>query len=196
MKTKYDNVFYIQDKQNADMLHLINQAYLLLFERTSPVITPRSQEISQDNLEQITLSQPASCNFQSPRDTVLTESQLRVKETPIITPSSEKISEHNLEQISLSQPETCNLQSPTDTVLTPTQFKSKQLKFKFQVIRFMHHDRRNLDSQKFTFEELKNSEDLKNYTEYEIHLLIKHSKEFHEDNQGNVVYVKQETESD
>ena len=76
MKTKYDNVFYIQDKQNADMLRLINQAYLLLFERTSPVITPRSQEISEDNLEQITLSQPESCNLQSPKDTVLTQSQL------------------------------------------------------------------------------------------------------------------------
>ena len=76
MKTKYNNVFYIEDKQNADMLHLINQAYLLLFERTSPVITPRSQEISQDNLEEITLSQPASCNLQSPKDTVLTQSQL------------------------------------------------------------------------------------------------------------------------
>ena len=75
MKTKYDNVFYIQDKQNADMLSLINQAYLLLFEITSPVITPRSQEISQDNLEQVTLSQPASCNLQSPKDTVLTQSQ-------------------------------------------------------------------------------------------------------------------------
>ena len=160
------------------------------------VITPTSQEISQDNLEQITLSQPASCNFQSPRDTVLSESQLRVKETPTITPSSEKISQDNLEQISLSQPETCNLQSPTDTVLTPTQFKSKQLKFKLQVIRFMYHDRRNLDSQKFTFEELKNSKALESYTEYEIHLLIKHSKEFHEDNQGNVLYVKEETESD
>ena len=68
-------MFYIQDKQNADMLHLINQAYMLLFERTSLVITPRSQEISQDNLEQITLSQPASCNLQSPKDTVLTQSQ-------------------------------------------------------------------------------------------------------------------------
>ena len=75
MKTKYDNVFYIQDKQNADMLQLINQAYLLLFERTSPVIAPRSQEISEDNLEQITLSQPESCNLQSPKDTVLTQSQ-------------------------------------------------------------------------------------------------------------------------
>ena len=63
MKTKYVNVFCIQDKQNADMLHLINQAYLLLFERTSPVIIPRSQEICQDNLEQITLSQLASCNL-------------------------------------------------------------------------------------------------------------------------------------
>ena len=68
-------MFYIQDKQNADMLHLINQAYLLLFERTSPVIAPRSQEISEDNLEQITLSQPESCNLQSPKDTVLTQSQ-------------------------------------------------------------------------------------------------------------------------
>ena len=160
------------------------------------VITPTSQEISQDNLEQITLSQPASCNFQSPRDTVLTESQLRVKETPIITPSSEKISEHNLEQISLSQPETCNLQSPTDTVLTPRQLRFQQPKFKLQVIRFMYNDKQNLDSQKFTFQELKNSEYLQNYTEYEIHFFIKHSKEFHKDNQGNVLYVKEETESD
>ena len=150
-------MFDIEDKENGDKLHLINQAYLWLFERSapispsSPIITPPSQEISQDNVEQITLSQSAACNLQSPRDTVLTASQLRVKETPIITPSSQKISQDNLEQISLSQPETCNLQSPTDTVLTPTQFKSKQLKFKFQVIRFMHHDRQNLDSQKFTF---------------------------------------------
>ena len=60
----------------------------------------------------------------------------------------------------------------------------------------MYHDRRNLDSQKFTFEELKNSKALKSYTEYEIHLLIKHSKEFHEDYHGNVVYVKEETKSD
>ena len=88
------------------------------------------------------------------------------------------------------------LQSPTDTVLTPRQLQLQQPKFKFQVIRFMYHERRNLDSQKFTFEELKNSKALKSYTEYEINLLIKHSKEFHEDNQGNIVYVKEESESD
>ena len=60
----------------------------------------------------------------------------------------------------------------------------------------MQYDRQNLHSQKFTFEELKNSEYLKNYTEDHIHFFIKHSKEYHEDNQGNVVYVKEETKSD
>ena len=48
-------MFYIQDKQNTNILHLINQAYLLLFERTSPVIKPTSQEISEDNMEQMIL---------------------------------------------------------------------------------------------------------------------------------------------
>ena len=32
--------------------------------------------------------------------------------------------------------------------------------------------------------------------EDEIHFFIKHSKAFYEDHQGNVFYVKQETESD
>ena len=45
VKTKYDNVFHIQDKINSVMLHLINQVYLLLFERTLPLITPKSQDI-------------------------------------------------------------------------------------------------------------------------------------------------------
>ena len=65
LEKKYNNMFDIEDKENCDKLHLINQAYLLLFERTSPVITPTSQEISQDNLEQITISQPAIFNRQS-----------------------------------------------------------------------------------------------------------------------------------
>ena len=60
----------------------------------------------------------------------------------------------------------------------------------------MHHDRRNLDSHKFTFEELKNSKYLQKYTEDEIHFFIKHSKVFYDDDQGNVFYVQQETESD
>ena len=78
---KYNNVFHIQDKPNAD---LINQAYLLLFERSapvspsSPIITLPSQEISQDDPEQITISQPATCNLQS-----LTVTQLQVKQTKI-----------------------------------------------------------------------------------------------------------------
>ena len=84
-------------------------------------------------------------------------------------------------------------QSQTDTVLTPRQLQFQQPKFKFQVIRFMHHDRRNLDSQKFTFEQLKNSNYLQEYTEDEIHYFIKHSKSFNEDNEGNVVYVKNKT---
>ena len=64
-------MFDIEDKENGDKLHLINQAYLLLFERSapvspsSPIITPPSQEISQDDLEQITLSQSAISNRQS-----------------------------------------------------------------------------------------------------------------------------------
>ena len=62
-------MFDIEDKENGDKLHLINQAYLLLFERSAPVSpssrinTPQSQEISQDNVEQITLSQPATWNL-------------------------------------------------------------------------------------------------------------------------------------
>ena len=86
MKTKYNIVFYIEDKQNAVMLHLISQSYLLLFERTSPVITPTSQDISEDNFEQITLSQLASCNLQSPRDTVLTQTQLQSPTDTVLTP--------------------------------------------------------------------------------------------------------------
>ena len=60
----------------------------------------------------------------------------------------------------------------------------------------MHHDRGNVKSQNFTFEELKNSKYLQKYTEHEIHFFIQHSKAFYEDDQGNVFYVKQETESD
>ena len=81
-------------------------------------------------------------------------------------------------------------------MLTRRQLQLQLQNFKLQVMRFMHYDRRNLHSQKFTFEELKNSEYLKNYKEDHIHFFIKHSKEYHEDNQGNVVYVKEETESD
>ena len=149
-------MFHIQDKQNPNLIDLINQAYLLLFERSVPV-------------------SPSS---------------------PIITLASKNISQDNLEEISLSRPGTCNLQSPTDAVLSQSQFQYKQASFKYKVIIFMHHDRGNIKSQNFTFEELKNSKYLKRYTEDQIHLLIKHSKEFHEDNQGNVVYVKEETESD
>ena len=156
MKTKYNNVFYIEDKQNADMLRLINQAYMLLFERSVPV-------------------SPSS---------------------PIITPASKKISQDNLEEISLSRPGTYNLQSPTDAVLSQSQFQYKQASFKYQVIKFMYNDRGNVKSQNFTFEELKNSKYLQKYTEDEIHFFIKHSKAFYEDDQGNVFYVKQETESD
>ena len=60
----------------------------------------------------------------------------------------------------------------------------------------MYNDRGNLESQKFTFEELKNSEHLNKYREDEMHFFIQHSKELSEDDQGNAVYVKQETESD
>lgn len=48
---KIDNVLHIQEKQNTKMLHLINQAYLLLLERISPVITLIPQDISEDNIE-------------------------------------------------------------------------------------------------------------------------------------------------
>ena len=34
----YDNVFKIQYKQKDEMLHLIDQAYLLIFDRTKPAI--------------------------------------------------------------------------------------------------------------------------------------------------------------
>ena len=60
----------------------------------------------------------------------------------------------------------------------------------------MHNDRRNVNSQNFTFEELKNSKHLNKYREDEIHFFIQHSKELSEDDEGNVFYVKQETESD
>ena len=84
-------------------------------------------------------------------------------------------------------------QSPTDTVLTQTQLELKQEQFMFQLIRFMHHDRGNMGSQKFTFEQLKKSNNLQQYTEYEIHYFMKHSKSFNEDNEGNVLYVKNKT---
>ena len=125
---------------------------------------------------------------------------------PVITPTFKKISEENFEQITLFQPAIFNLQSSRDTVLTETQLQSppyivltprqlqlQQPKIKFQVIRFMHFDRQNLDSQKFTFEQLKNSNYLQQYTEDQIHYFLNYSKEFHEDNQGNVVYMKEET---
>ena len=38
MKQIYDNMFHIQNKQNGDILHLINQAYLLIFVRASPAM--------------------------------------------------------------------------------------------------------------------------------------------------------------
>ena len=106
-------MFHIQDKPNAD---LINQAYMLLFERSvpvspsSPIITPPSQKISQDNLEEITLSQPASCNLQSPKDTVLTQSQLQSPTERVLTQSQ--------------------LQSPTDRVLTRRQLQLQLGNFK------------------------------------------------------------------
>ena len=82
------------------------------------------------------------------------------------------------------------LQSSTDPVLTHRQLEFKQEQLKFQLMRFMYHDRGNLGSQKFTFEQLKNSNNLQQYTEDEIHYFIKHSKLFNEDNEGNIVYVK------
>ena len=60
----------------------------------------------------------------------------------------------------------------------------------------MRHDRGNVKSQNFTFEELKNSKYLEKYIEDQIHFFIKHSKAFYEDHQGNVVYMKEETETD
>ena len=85
------------------------------------------------------------------------------------------------------------LQSPRDTVLSQIQFELKQEQFKFQFIRFMHNDRGNMDSKKFTLEKRKKSKYLQENTEAEIHYFIKHSKSFNEDNEGNVVYVKNKT---
>ena len=78
-------------------------------------------------------------------------------------------------------------------MLSQRQFELKQEQLKFQLIRFMHHDRGNIGSQKFTFEQLKKSNYLQEYTEDEIYYFIKHSKSFNEDNEGNVLYVKNKT---
>ena len=56
-------MFHIQDHKNDYMLHLINNAYLLIFERTSPIITPTSQDVSDDNFKQISLSQKSNLQF-------------------------------------------------------------------------------------------------------------------------------------
>ena len=48
-------------------------------------------------------------------------------------------------------------QSAADIVLTLRPLQLLQPKFKFQVVRFMHHDRQSLDSQQFTFKQLKSS---------------------------------------
>ena len=57
LQTKYNNMFTIEEiKQNPEKLQLINQAYLLLFERSAPV-SPPSPIITEDerNLKRIKL---------------------------------------------------------------------------------------------------------------------------------------------
>ena len=56
----------------------------------------------------------------------------------------------------------------------------------------MHNEREGIKPQKFTFQELKKSKYPEKYTENEIIFFIKNSKEFYEDNEGNVFYVKEE----
>ena len=112
--------------------------------------------------------------------------------SPIITPPAQEIPEDNPEEITISQPTTSNLQPATDRVLTATDLQVRKSKFKFAVYKFMYNVKEGIKPQKFTFEELKKSTYLEKYTENEIKLFIKNSKEFYEDNEGNVFYMNKE----
>ena len=53
----------------------------------------------------------------------------------------------------------------------------------------MRHEKQDIDTDYFKFEELKNSTFLSKYTEDEIKFWIKNTRELSEDIEGNVYYL-------
>ena len=69
---------------------------------------------------------------------------------------------------------------------TDRQFEDRKCKFKLAVYKFMCHGKQGIDTEYFTFEELKKSTFLSKYTEDDIKFWINNAPEFIYDDEGYV----------
>ena len=77
----------------------------------------------------------------------------------------------------------------TEATTDICKFEDRKCKFKLAVYKFMLHEKQNMHTEYFKFEELKNSTFLSKYTEDEIKFWIKNTTEFIEDDEGNVFHL-------
>ena len=136
-----NNTFDIETiKRDPMKLKLINEAYLLLFEKNE--IAPRS-----------------------------------TPSTPLHPHSPAESMEENHQETEAT---------------TDRQFEDRKCKFKLAVYKFMLHDKHNMQTECFKFEELKHSIFLSEYTEDEIKLWIKNTKQLFEDKERTYIFCSKE----